>query len=155
MCYTLTDHTAAPLAGRYIAIFGYQGCMYKQLVFPNRNFNIYCFRSALVCLDSETIPALNNPKMAADVTVDAGDEVCACTYPHVPERLQVQLHYFDLLPFSVTVNLRLIKQSELLRKHLGLRGDDIASLRTRKIESVFFGVFTPPHPRSCVQFAFP
>lgn len=114
--------------------------MYKQLVFPNRNFNIYCFRSSLVCLDSDTIPALNNPKMAADVTGDAGDEVCACTYPHVPERLQVQLHYFDLLPFSVTVNFKLIKQSELLRKHLGLRGDDIASLRTRKIESVFFGV---------------
>lgn len=37
--------------------------------------------------------------MAADVTVDAGDEVCACTYPHVPERLQVQLHYFDSPPF--------------------------------------------------------
>lgn len=69
--------------------------MYKQLVFPNRNFNIYCFRSSLVCLDSDTIPALNNPKMAADVTVDVGDEMRACTYPHVPERLQVQLHYLD------------------------------------------------------------
>lgn len=57
--------------------------------------------------------------MAADVTVGAGDEVCACTYPHVPERLQVQLHYFDLLPFSVTVNLKLIKQSEFITETLG------------------------------------
>lgn len=93
--------------------------------------------------------------MAADVTVDAGDEVCACTYPHVPERLQVQLHYFDSPPFLRDRQFEIDQDQSLLLKHLGLRGDDIASLLTRKIESVLFGVFTPPRPRSCVLFAFP
>lgn len=98
----------------------WQAVTLQSLAIKVACINNWCFQteisifiacSSLVCLDSDTIPALNNPKMAADVTVDAGDEVCACTYPHVPERLQVQLHYFDLLPFSVTVNLKLSNQS--------------------------------------------